>query len=526
MIMKTNREHQIQRLKKESFDLLVIGGGATGAGIAFDAALRGLNVALLDSGDFSGQTSSRSTKLLHGGVRYLEKAFKELDFSQFSLVKSGLEERSTVLKIAPHLSKPLPIIIPVYSWFQASYYWAGIKAYDLLSAGHTIGKSRYISKADVQQYFPAMDAEKIKGAILYFDGQFDDARLNVSLAISTIHQGGAAANYVKVIDFEYLDGKVTGALVEDLETKETWTVKAKAFVNATGPFADVIRQLDNPSVPKTVVGSVGSHLVINKKFAPKQVGLLIPKTTDGRVLFLLPWQDHTLVGTTDIPVGITPDPVPSDEEVNYLLEHLRRYLGIDVSNRDILSKWSGIRPLVSPDKAKKTAKISRDYVIERSASGLYSIMGGKWTSYRKMGEKLLDQMIEDEALPRCQACQTDYSPVIGGEPPWEGMPEALQEYDLDIQDHLYHAYGTRCVDVVKLAKEMNLVNRLHPEHPYIEAEVVWAVSEEMAVLPDDVLCRRMRLKMLDENAAKSVLSKVEVLMKQARKQKIDTGARG
>lgn len=525
MLMKTDRKLQIQRLKQESFDLLVIGGGATGAGIAFDAALRGLSVALLDAGDFSGQTSSRSTKLLHGGVRYLEKAFKELDFSQFSLVKAGLEERSTVLKIAPHLSRPLSIIIPIYSWFQAGYYWAGIKAYDLLSAGHTIGKSRYISKDDVQQYFPAMNTEKIKGAILYFDGQFDDARLNVSLALSTIHQGGAAANYVKVLDFEYLDGKVIGALVEDQESQETWIVKAKAFVNATGPFADVIRQLDNPSVPKTVVGSIGSHLVINQKFAPKQVGLLIPKTSDGRVLFLLPWQDHTLVGTTDIPIGITTDPVPSDEEVNYLLEHLRRYLGMDISPKDILSKWSGIRPLVSSEKDKKTAKISRDYVIERSASGLYSIMGGKWTSYRKMGEDLLDHMIADEALPKCRDCQTEYSPIIGGEPPWEGMHDALQEYDLDVQDHLYHAYGTRSVEVVKLAKELNLGKRLHPEHPYIEAEVVWAVSEEMAVLPEDVLCRRMRLKMLDENAANSVLSKVEGLMKQAHALKIDRGAR-
>lgn len=524
--MKVERGEQVQRLKKESFDLLVIGGGATGSGIAFDAALRGLNVALIDSGDFSGQTSSKSTKLLHGGVRYLEKAFKEFDFSQFSLVKAGLEERSTVLKIAPHLSRPLPIIIPVYSTLQAGYYWAGIKVYDLLSGRHRIGKSRYISKEDVQNYFPKIDSEKVKGAILYFDGQFDDARLNVSLALSTIHQGGAAANYVKVIDFEYLDGKVVGALVEDQESQETWTVKAKTFVNATGPFADQIRKLDNPSVPKTMVGSIGTHLVINQEFAPKQVGVLIPKTSDGRVLFLLPWQGHTLVGTTDIPVNISPDPEPSDEEVEYLLEHLRKYLGLQVSLDDVLAKWSGIRPLVSEGNGKKTAKLSRDFVIERSASGLYSIMGGKWTSYRKMGQKLLDQMISDEALVKCHDCQTTFSPIIGGEPPWEGMEESLQEFDQDVQDHLYHAYGTRSVDVVHLAKERQLEGRLHPNHPFIEAEVVWAVLEEMAVQPDDVLQRRLRLKMLDQTATEEVMEKVSRLMEQAKLIQLESGSRG
>ena len=523
--MKVDRSEQIRRLKKESFDLLVIGGGATGSGVAFDAALRGLSVALVDSGDFSGQTSSKSTKLLHGGVRYLEKAFKELDFSQFKLVKAGLEERSTVLKIAPHLSRPLPIIIPVYSWFQASYYWAGIKAYDLLSGRHTIGKSRFISKEVVQQYFPKMDRTRVKGAILYFDGQFDDARLNVSLVLSTIHQGSAASNYVKVIDFEYLDGKVVGALVEDQETQETWTVKAKAFVNATGPFSDQIRKLDNPSVPKTMVGSIGTHLVIKQDFAPKHTGILIPKTSDGRVLFLLPWQGHTLVGTTDIPINIAPDSVPSDDEVAYLLDHLRKYLGIRVSSEDILAKWSGIRPLVSEGNAKKTAKLSRDFVIERSASGLYSLMGGKWTSYRKMGEKLLNRMIEDETLPKCQDCQSNFSPVIGGEPPWEGMDDALQAYDEDIQQHLYHAYGTRCVDVVKLAKDRNLEKRLHPNHPLIEAEVVWAVLEEMAIHPDDVLSRRVRLKMLDQAATDEVKERVIELMKQASAMQTVTGSK-
>lgn len=513
--MKVERGELIQKLKNQSFDILVIGGGATGSGIAYDAALRGLRVALVDSGDFSGQTSSKSTKLLHGGIRYLEKAFKEFDFSQFSLVKAGLEERSTVLKIAPHLSRSLPIIIPVYSKFQACYYWAGIKVYELLSGKHTIGKSRYISKKDVLHYFPKIDCKKMKGAILYFDGQFDDARLNVSLALSTIYQGGVAANYVKVIDFEYVDGKVVGALVEDQESQQTWSVKAKAFVNATGPFSDQIRKLDNPSVPRTMVGSIGTHIIINHEFSPKQVGVLIPKTSDGRVLFLLPWERHTLVGTTDIPVNIAPDPEPSNEEVDYLLEHLRKYLGIQVTTDDVLAKWSGIRPLVSEGNGKKTAKLSRDFVVERSASGLYSILGGKWTSYRKMGEKLLDRMISDEALVKCYDCQTTFSPVIGGDPPWEGLEDSLLEFDQDIQDHLYQAYGTRSIDVAHLAKERNLEGRLHPSHPFIEAEVVWAVLEEMAIHPDDVLQRRVRLMMVDQKAAEEVRDRVAQLMEQA-----------
>ncbi len=509
--MNIDRNQQLDRLKKETFDLVVIGGGATGSGIAFDAALRGYKVALIDSGDFAGQTSSRSTKLLHGGVRYLEKAFKEFDFSQFSLVKSGLKERSTVLKIAPHLSRPLPILIPVSSWFQAGYYWMGIKVYDLLSWSHTIGKSRFISKEEVEKYFPAINADQLKGAIMYFDGQFDDARLNVSLAVSTIHEGGVAANYVKVVDFQHLDGKLTGALVEDQVDDDSWVIKAKVFVNATGPFADKIRRMDNPSLSKMMVGSIGTHIVLNKSYAPKSTGLLIPKTSDGRVLFLLPWENQTLVGTTDLPVDIQRDPQTSDEEVEYLIEHLKKYLGLEVAPSDVLAKWSGIRPLVSEKNSSKTAKLSRDFTIEKSASGLYSIMGGKWTSYRKMGEKLVDRMIQDGELPKHE-CQTAFTPVVGGEVPWEGMFDQLDDFDGDVQEHLYRAYGTKCVDVATLASRNGLKKRLHPDYPYIEAEVVWAVQQEMAINEEDVLLRRVRLMMLDEKAGEHVKARVSELI--------------
>lgn len=510
-LMKVDRNLQIERLKKETFDLVVIGGGATGAGIAFDAVLRGCKVALIDAGDFASQTSSKSTKLLHGGVRYLETAFKELDFSQFSLVKSGLEERATILKIAPHLSKPLPILIPVYRWLQAGYYWAGIKVYDFLAGKRTIGNSRFVSKKDVEKYFPKIRTDELKGAILYYDGQFDDARLNVSLAISSIHHGAAAANYVKVVDFEHLNGKLIGALVEDQAEGDSWVIKGKVFVNAAGPFADKLRLLDNPSLPRKMVGSVGTHLVFDRSFAPKAVGLLIPKTSDGRVLFLLPWENQTLVGTTDIPVEVKQDPKPTEEEINYLIEHLNKHLGLGVSRKDVRASWAGIRPLISEERSKKTAKLSRDFSIEKSASGLYSIMGGKWTSYRKMGEMLIDRMIQDGEL-FCKHCQTAYSPIVGGEVPWEGMLDSLEMFDQEIIDHLYRAYGTKCVDVAKLAIERGLEERLHPDHPFIEGEVVWAVQEEMAINVEDVLSRRVRLMMLDEKAGCEVLERVKELI--------------
>ncbi len=508
-----SRKQQINRLKKEQFDLLVIGGGASGAGIAFDAALRGYRTALVDAGDFGGQTSSKSTKLIHGGVRYLEQAFTELDPSRLSFVKSSLKERSIILKIAPHLSRPVSIVIPAFSWFQVCYYWLGMKIYDFLSSGRQIGKSRFFSKTKVFNYFPEMKkSNRLKGGILYFDGQFDDARLNLSLILSSMHQGTAAANYVRVVDFHHRRGLLSSAVVEDRFSQEKWEVEARAIVNATGPFSDRLRQMDNPFLSPKMVGSIGTHLVLNKKFSPKGVGILIPKTSDGRVLFLLPWKNYTLVGTTDIPTGISENPYPSEEEVEYLLKHLKDYLGIAATSEDIYSKWSGIRPLVLENKSANTAKLSRDFVIEKSASGLYSLMGGKWTSYRKMAETLLDKIIENGDLPQYKECQTMFTPVEGGEALWEGVFEFLSCYDQDIQDHLYQTYGSKSVDVVKLAKDKGLEKRLHPDHPYIEAEVLWSVLEEMAVKPDDFLNRRIRLMMLDQNAADQVIAKVEKLM--------------
>lgn len=511
--MRVDRTVFIERLKKESFDLFVIGGGATGSGVAMDAALRGYRVAIVDAGDFASQTSSRSTKLLHGGVRYLEKAFKEFDFKQFNLVKSGLEERSTLLKTAPHLSRALPILIPVYSKFQAIYYWLGIKCYDLLSGKHSIGKSSYVSQKQVLKYFPKIKADHLTGGILYYDGQFDDARLNISTVLTAVSKGAVAANYVKVVDFESIDGRIISALVEDQFTKETWSIQAKTIVNATGPFSDSIRRLDNSSVPRRMVGSIGTHLVLDRSYAPKEIGLLIPKTKDGRVLFLLPWEKNTLVGTTDLPTEIQFNSKPSDDEVDYLIDHLHQYLGLEVKKEHIQSNWSGIRPLVSENASKKTARISRDFKIEKSASGLYSILGGKWTAFRKMAEKLLDQMVENEDLPRRGKCQTKETPVIGGESTWDGLNEVLDHLPLDVQDHLLHAYGTRSVEVAKLAHDNKLEGKLHSNYPYIEAEVVWAVSEEMAQTPDDVLDRRLRLKTLDHKAAEEVLPRVKALMK-------------
>jgi glycerol-3-phosphate dehydrogenase len=513
--MDVSRNAQINRLKKEYFDVLVIGGGATGSGIVLDAALRGYKAALVERGDFSSQTSSHSTKLLHGGVRYLERAFKKLDFDQFRLVKSSLKERAEVMKLAPHLSRPLPIVIPVQSWFQAAYYWAGIKAYDFLSGKHQIGKSRFISKPAVEKYFPKMHIDGLKGGILYFDGQFDDARLNISIVLTALFYGASTANYVKVVDLHHQDGRLCSVQVQDQLSEDSWEVKSKVVVNATGPFADEVRLLDNLSIKPRLIGSIGSHLVLDDSFAPVQAGLLIPKTADGRVLFVLPWQGKTLVGTTDIPSPIQYNPKPTEAEEEYLLEHLEKYLGFRVQTQAIQARWAGIRPLISEEGEHKSAQLSREYVIEKSHSGMYSILGGKWTSYRKMGEELLNRIESDGELIPAHSCQTHTTPLVGGEPPWEGWQEALKDYDQDIQDHLYQAYGTRSVDIVNLARERKLKSRLHPNYPYVEAEVVWAVEKEMAMTPEDILSRRLRLMMLDQKAGSEVFPRVVELTEQA-----------
>ncbi|MDX2481991.1 MAG: FAD-dependent oxidoreductase, partial [Desulfuromusa sp.] len=338
------RQKNLAKLKDGSlFDLIIVGGGATGCGIALDAATRGLKVALIEKNDFSEGTSSRSTKLVHGGVRYLEMAVKKLDRVQYNLVKDGLRERGLLLKNARHLSNRLALVTPLYKWIDVPYVFAGLKFYDILSGKQNIGHSRLLSRKEALKRFPGLKSEGLKAGVLYYDGQFHDARMALSLALTAEQHGAVITNHVAVSGLLKDNGKISGAELTDSLSGETWQLKARGVINATGPFVDQIRMMDNPDAPKILTASTGIHIILNKRFAPPDTGLMIPETEDGRVLFVLPWENHALVGTTDEPAEVTEHPRPLNEEIDYLLRHVTRYFNLQVSKSDVKAVWSGLR---------------------------------------------------------------------------------------------------------------------------------------------------------------------------------------
>ncbi len=509
------RQETLAALKQdELFDLLIVGGGATGCGIAVDAALRGLKVALVEKNDLAEGTSSRSTKLVHGGVRYLEKAVKRLDKAQYDLVKEGLHERGVLLKNAPHLSNPLPFITPLYKWIDVPMVLAGLKLYDLLAGKMGLGHSRFLSRAESLRRFPMIKAEGLKAGILYYDGQFNDARMAVTLAMTAREHGAVVANHVEVAGLYKENGKVAGAQVKDSLTGDEWTVRARGVINATGPFGDRLRQMDDPAAAPIITVSSGIHIVLDKRFAPPATGLMIPKTEDGRVLFVIPWQGHALVGTTDDPAEISEHPRSTEKEIEYLLRHVREYFDLSVTKDDIKATWSGLRPLVADPDAADTSNLVRDHVISMSNAGLLTIVGGKWTSYRRMAEDTVDQAIKGYALAPARSCQTNQTPVVGGahyRPDGDARLVKEQGLPVDVAANLNHAYGDRAEAVATLAAAGQGA-RLHPDHPYIEAEVVYAVRHEFAQRAIDVLARRLPLALIDKAATQAAAGRVVELM--------------
>lgn len=505
-----NRNTLFEKLQSEAYDLLVIGGGATGTGIALDAATRGLKVALVEKDDFASGTSSRSTKLIHGGVRYLEQAVKKLDRAQFNLVRDALHERSTLIKLAPHLAHPLPLVTPLYSWFGIPYYRMGLKIYDWLAGKRNLSPSRYLNAKEALKNFPMLKAKGLRGGVLYYDGQFDDARMNVSLALTSIEKGATVLNHVEVLALLKENQRLCGAEVQDKESGKRATVRARVVVNATGPFVDVIRLLDDPQEKPLLRASSGIHIVLDKRFSPPATGLLIPQTEDGRVLFLLPWLGFTLVGTTDNPAEIEANPKPSEEDIQYILRHIEKYFDIPVAREDVLSAWSGLRPLVSNPNAADTAKLSRDHIVNVSPSGLLTVTGGKWTTYRKMALDAVDHAIKVGNLKPQNPSQTENTPLVGSLG-FSGQlaPQLMEQWgmDRDVANHLANAYGGKALAVAALAKE-GYGQRLVPEHPYLEAEVIYVVQNELAVSVVDVLARRLRLAFLDIESARRALPRV------------------
>jgi len=516
--MNTEHKHNLEKLKgSEPFDILVIGGGATGCGVALDAASRGLRVALVEKNDFAEGTSGRSTKLLHGGVRYLEMAVKHLDRGQYHLVRDALKERGILLRLAPHLCHRLPLVTPLYKWREVPYILAGLKFYDLLAGSAGIGDSRLLSRTRALERFPMVHAEGLKAGVLYYDGQFNDARMSVSIALTAAEHGATIANHLGVEGFNKENGKITGVLVKDDISGDSWDISARVVINATGPFADTVRRMDDPASRAMLKVSSGVHVILDKRFAPPDTGLLIPKTEDGRVLFVLPWEGYALVGTTDEPAEVSEHPKPMEEEIDYLVHYICKYFDLQFSRSDIKSAWSGLRPLVTDPGKSDTAKLSRDHVLEESPSGLLTIAGGKWTTYRKMASDTVNYAVRKYSLHQQNGCRTDRIPLRGGGgfDPNGGLPLA-EEYGIEqsVGEHLNRAYGDQARQVAEIAGG-GFGDTLVEGHPYLEAEVLWAARSELACRAMDVLARRTPLALLDKAATAAAANRtVEIMAKE------------
>ncbi|KDQ15149.1 hypothetical protein BOTBODRAFT_32138 [Botryobasidium botryosum FD-172 SS1] len=513
---------------EEEYDLLIIGGGASGAGVAVDAASRGLKVALVDRDDFSSGTSSKSTKLVHGGVRYLQKAVLELDYEQYKLVREALHERKIFLQTAPYLSHMLPIMLPIYKYWQLPYYWAGCKAYDLLAGSENMESSYLMSKGKALEAFPMLKADGLVGALVYYDGQHNDSRMNMALVLTAVQYGAVVANYVEVNALDKTpEGKICGARVKDNISGDEWHIRAKGVINATGPFSDAILSLDassspHPTVHNPIVApSSGVHITLPNYYSPRTMGLLDPATSDGRVIFFLPWQGNTIAGTTDSPSSVEKNPKPKEEDIAWILDEVKRYLSPDIKVRrgDVLSAWSGLRPLVKDPSASSSANLVRNHLIHVSSSGLITLAGGKWTTYRAMAEETVDRAIKELGL-NAGKCESERVRLVGSVG-WSSTMfiRLIQQFGLEteVAKHLSDNYGDRAWTVCSMAEATGERWPLHgvrltPLYPYIEAEVRYATRSEYAQTAEDFIARRARLSFLNAQAALEVLSRVIAIM--------------
>ncbi|MFK8111311.1 MAG: glycerol-3-phosphate dehydrogenase/oxidase [Rubripirellula sp.] len=477
------REASLLRIEEQSkrWDVLVIGGGATGVGVALDAASRGLEVLLLEQSDFGKGTSSRSTKLVHGGVRYLQQG-------NITLVRDALRERTLLRQNAPHLVHDMPFVIPCASLWQRFFYGFGLKIYDFLATGNRFGRSRGVSATKLSQFVPTMKQENLHSGVVYHDGQFDDSRLLINMAQSASQQGACLCNYVAVSELCKDGGKVTGVIAIDQETGNRLPIEATCVVNAAGPFCDAVRTMDDATCEPMIAPSQGVHLVLPQQFFPGPAAMIVPKTSDGRVIFIIPWHGHALVGTTDTEIKTsTLEPEATNAEIEFLLETVGQYLEHPPQRSDILSIFTGIRPLVKGDKSARTASLSRDHVIRFSDSGLVTITGGKWTTVRKMAEDCVDRVVRHFDLIAAK-CQTKQLRIHG----FVSSPNCDERAHYGSDLNLLQAVET---------KDPGLGQRLHPDLPIRKSEVAWAVRHEMARTVDDVLARRSRSLFLNAKAS-------------------------
>jgi glycerol-3-phosphate dehydrogenase len=481
-----------------AWDIIVAGGGATGVGVAIDAAARGYDVLLFEQSDFGKGTSSRSTKLVHGGVRYLEQG-------NLPLVTEALHERGLLLQNAPHLVRNLGFVVPRYDWWEAPFYGIGLKLYDLLAGRYGFGASKILSLEETRHYLPTLDPEGLRGGVIYFDGQFDDSRLLIHMVATAFEQGAILLNYaaVKALTKDTA-GSVNGVIAADVETGEEFRAAAKVVINATGAFSDNLRRQSDPAPAPLIAPSQGIHLVFDRSFLPGPTAIMVPHTTDGRVMFAIPWHGHTLVGTTDTPIAQPVlEPVARQEEVDFLLATSARYLSKKPTRADVLSVFAGIRPLVGrgdgTEDNTKTAALARDHVVHIDNSRMVTICGGKWTTYRKMAEDCVNQAAMFARLDKRDSVTRNLK--------IHGFHSSSEQFgDLAV-------YGADALAILELAAENpTLARRMHPDLPYITAEVVWGVRFEMARTVEDVLARRTRALFLNSRAAEMMAPAVADIM--------------
>ena len=505
------------------WDIIVVGGGATGVGVAIDAAARGYDVLLLEQSDFGKGTSSRSTKLAHGGVRYLEQG-------NIGLVMEALKERGLLLQNAPHIVHDLAFVVPNYDWWEAPFYGLGLKLYQLLAGKYGFGTSRILSKEETLAHLPTLKKEGLRGGAVYYDGQFDDARLLIHMVFTAFERGATLLNYAEVKELtKDAQGFVNGVKARDAETGNEFHAAAKVVVNATGAFSDQLRINAEPFAKSMIVPSQGIHLVFDSSFLQGESAVMVPHTSDGRVLFAIPWHGHTLVGTTDTPItNATLEPIATEQEIEFILSTAAEYLTKAPKRNDVLSVFAGIRPLVGASSgstgAVKTASLSRDHVINIDRSGLITVCGGKWTTYRHMAEDCVDQAATLAQLPE-KPCATHHLRIHGSPDRLnhdatkdDAMKDDANKDDANKKSPANEftslsVYGSDAAEIRKLIDtDAKLGEQLHKSLPYLKAEVVWAVRHELARTIEDVLARRTRALFLNARAALEMAPAVVQLM--------------
>ena len=501
-----SRTEVLQQIEDGSFDVCVIGGGATGSGCALDAQLRGLKTVLIEAGDYAAATSSAATKLVHGGVRYLQEAVQDLDAGQYHVVKRALHERRIMLDNAPFLAHPLELLVPCYSRKDIVYFRIGMKMYDLIAGKSNLFPSSYRSVAESIKRMPMLKPDRLVGTVGYADGQFDDARFGMALIQSFSDEGGMAVNYTRVVGLEKdAGGRLNRAELEDVISKRKFKLKARAFVNATGPFSDHIRGMAKPGIAPRLRQSKGTHILLPLDKEDTKDAILIPETDDGRVIFAIPWLGRFLVGTTDDEAHVGDDMIATREEVEYLLRHLNRYLVTPFRIDQVVSAFAGMRPLVRSKNARDTAHLIRDHEVEmEEESGLISVLGGKWTTYRAMAQDGVDMTLGYLGMPLIP-CRTEQHKLHGAEGYGPDFWRLLvSEFGASpaTAKHLAEKFGTASFRVLDIAKQdSRYASPVVPGMPQIRAEVVYCVQKEMALTIEDMLARRIGMEMFSWKAS-------------------------